>query len=387
MSATEAQFRSLGRALAAVWMIVLILLAGVTAVRSLGHKHAESDYRSKLQAAHRHALVYQIIAGQRDSDSADTSVTLAYDLRKVLGPTDPQARSLPFDIVHFDGNNNSYGGITKQLGYNPFAGNGQGCSECGPLSASFKAKLLLIKRGQVGTVIEQETPSAPPAAHTDIAGLSVIEILLLLYLLGSPVMFAAAWQLSMHHPQSRRFKRFGQLSWELDGDNTGQKAAIMAMAPTLFGPYKLYQRLHPGDTYTPGAARRKNEVLDQVRAIEGYESDIQDSNVRRLLTSICDNVRTLLERVEESSPTTLLSIAGNLKANLANLEAVIKQYIDIEQNPKYHDEPVRQLHEYQGALRSLDEQLLSHIRKVESGETLEVGIAAKMLQAAQYKSL
>lgn len=87
------------------------------------------------------------------SNSPSVENRLARDLAVRLGPVQPGVNELPDEIVDFRGSSNAYGGITEEIGFNPFTN--QGCDECGPLNDEALNSLLLIKQDRLGLVVDE----------------------------------------------------------------------------------------------------------------------------------------------------------------------------------------------------------------------------------------
>jgi hypothetical protein len=116
-----------------------------------GANHASSFHHQRAVAAER-VHFWQMVDGSETSATGNVAeANLAIDLRKALGPHNPEA-NLPKSITGFYGDSDLYGPARSALGFNPFTG------ASGPLTSPVKSKLLLIKRGQIQSVIASEQP-------------------------------------------------------------------------------------------------------------------------------------------------------------------------------------------------------------------------------------
>lgn len=111
------------------------------------------------------AEFWRVVSGQQVGRIGNTAQALANDLAREMGPITPEANALPAGIESFHARSNTaYGGITGEMGVNPFTNDR--CTECGPLTDSFKAQLLIVKQGQVNVLIAQANQTAADAAWT-----------------------------------------------------------------------------------------------------------------------------------------------------------------------------------------------------------------------------
>ena len=124
---------------------VLLLTTAVS-----GAHHANS-YRHQQEVATERIHFWQMVDGEETALHNVAEAQLASDLRKALGAHNSDAK-LPAAIINFYGDSDIYGPARSELGFNPFTG------ASGPLTSSMKAKLLLIKRGQLQSVVASEEP-------------------------------------------------------------------------------------------------------------------------------------------------------------------------------------------------------------------------------------
>jgi hypothetical protein len=174
----------------------------------------------------------------------------AVDLRDYVGPVEPGAKQLPAVVNDFRGTTNKYGGITRELGFNPFDSSGSTCTECGPLTTVVKAKLLLIKQGHVEQLIADETPADPGSVQLFALDHPVVTIILL-WLVGGVILLWGSYLLL----PARNRPRLLTLSWDLDGPARQDKITIMFMAPAWF----LYAY--------PASKRREERIQQQIEEI------------------------------------------------------------------------------------------------------------------------
>lgn len=113
---------------------------------------------NQIQQAHARQHFWAVVAGRDAPDEFTVANKLGSDLRLLVGPVDGNATRLPPPLTSFRGDPNAYGGITDEIGVDPFVSGG-GCNECGPLTGYMQAGLLDVKRGHVDEVIAAAKPS------------------------------------------------------------------------------------------------------------------------------------------------------------------------------------------------------------------------------------
>jgi hypothetical protein len=226
---------------------IIAITATATLCLTLGRGVAQSiekhENTQAIEAAAKRAHFWRVIAGKEAPGAPTVENRLAKDLKSRLGPVTADASELPNSIHRFRGSSNAYGGISDAIGMDPFDESGLACNECGPLDANTKAKLLLIKQGQVDQVIVSDQPETIPAGYTLTPfGWSGLTTGLLLWALGGPLVLLGAhrWA-SASTNNGYNLRRFGDLSWKLDGEADGAKLTSMALAPTFFAFYLPYR--------------------------------------------------------------------------------------------------------------------------------------------------
>lgn len=130
--------------IAATIVLIVFLVAGtvVNSVYSSGYSHDQ-------QVAATRAHFWLVVGGQDQGDQPTAADRLAKDLHEL-----PRSQ-----IRSFRGNSNTYGGVSIDLGEDPFTGF---CGhECGPLTNEMVAKTRDARSGRASRVIASEVPEAP----------------------------------------------------------------------------------------------------------------------------------------------------------------------------------------------------------------------------------
>lgn len=124
------------------WLIAGVLLftwSGIAAGRNAAEKDRVKDESAQIE---KREHFYRVIAGELPGSEPGPANKLARDLRDL--PED--------EIDSFTGDSNRYGGITDDLGFDPF--NGLDCHECGPLDRSVVDDVEEIKNGDLDEVMD-----------------------------------------------------------------------------------------------------------------------------------------------------------------------------------------------------------------------------------------
>lgn len=110
---------------------------------------------------------YLVVAGRLSGVEPGPANKLARDLRDLNVPEGDDYESA---VSRFRGDSNRYGGITRDLGFDPFEG--PNCSECGPLDVAVQDTLVVIKGSAAGIneviedieagIVDDEPLSGPP---------------------------------------------------------------------------------------------------------------------------------------------------------------------------------------------------------------------------------
>lgn len=151
---------------AVAWIAAAALLATWSGVAA-GHNAQTSDrYDHQTAQLAKREHFYRVIAGKDSGEDPGPANRLARDLRDLSED----------EVYNFEGDTNRYGGITEELGFDPFSGSR--CDECGPLDNKLERDIALIKEGKLDAALQLH--AVQPASHMD----------------GAPVFIWVLWLLS-----------------------------------------------------------------------------------------------------------------------------------------------------------------------------------------------
>jgi hypothetical protein len=142
----------------------LVLTGAVGGALSLMQALRDRARHRDAADANAQNVFWAIVAGRSSGvTGSGPGFRLARDLNTLLGPIGSGQTTLPAAILSFRGNENSYGGVSKALGFEPFDETGQSCHDCGPLSQEMLRDLLLVKTGQDFRLLQDTTVQPGPA--------------------------------------------------------------------------------------------------------------------------------------------------------------------------------------------------------------------------------
>lgn len=128
---------------AAIWALaggLLLAWFGFAAGVNAGTEDQFSDDVAQMEKVEH---FYRVVNGDLSGQEPGPVNKLARDLRELSADR----------VLDFTGDSNRYGGITSDLGFDPF--NGVDCSECGQLDTQIVLDVLAIKEGELDSVLER----------------------------------------------------------------------------------------------------------------------------------------------------------------------------------------------------------------------------------------
>lgn len=194
------------RRVGSAWLVIgLILLVWTVAVAAANSSVRDRHHKQQRSFAAREHF-YRVIAGIAVDDQGGVLNKLGRDLRSLKTAK---------DVRDFRGTSNKYGGITLELGFDPF--DGVYCSECGPLDPDVQDDVVLVKQGGLANVLShRQVPSAK--LHHGPGWAAWIA-----WLLTFPLMYGASWfagSLSRSHRygnMQEEMRLIGKLDKALEG--------------------------------------------------------------------------------------------------------------------------------------------------------------------------
>jgi hypothetical protein len=139
------------------------------------------------------------------------------------------------------------------------------------------------------------------------------------------------------------------------------------------------------DTYTFEVARNEPGIYRNLRIIQSKIGNIKDRAVVQTLSDICKNTPALLDRTKKNQPNDMLSAVTMINQWLETLTGTLDQYIDVQDNPNFHESPGVRLEKAKNAFIGVNAMFLNSIRLLEKGENVKFDVALKMMDASRYQ--
>lgn len=154
-----------GLKLSVPWGVLAMVLSAWAIFAGVSSHNENARANEQRAAAAKVEHFYLVVAGQLSGAEPGPANKLARDLREL---TVPSGDTYEATLSRFRGDSNRYGGVTRELGFDPFEG--PNCSECGPLDVAVQENVVVIHNGGIDTVIEEieagivddEPMSGPP---------------------------------------------------------------------------------------------------------------------------------------------------------------------------------------------------------------------------------
>ena len=141
------------------------------------------------------------------------------------------------------------------------------------------------------------------------------------------------------------------------------------------------------DAYSVQAETELFGIRRQADRITDYARRIEKTDTAQLLRQTHDDLIVLLDTLEKKNPNARLSAATVLNGHMENLLRVLDQYVDIEQRPRFFDNPDGKKQQAEEGIKSFDTFLINSVKLLEQGDNIGFEAALKMLQPMQYTAL
>lgn len=136
---------------AVIWASAGALLLAWSGLAAGVNAGSDDNYDERRQIALKQQQFWSIVAGEQGAPVG------------VFGKLASDLRDLEIEkLGGFRGDSNRYGGISEELGFDPF--NGTNCSECGPLDQEVINTVVDVKSGRLGVVLTDLQPEEPDTA-------------------------------------------------------------------------------------------------------------------------------------------------------------------------------------------------------------------------------
>ena len=122
------------------------------------------------------------------------------------------------------------------------------------------------------------------------------------------------------------------------------------------------------------------KVRARLRSVNKLRSKVEDPIMKETLEKFCVDAEILLQKFEEKNPTSRITSATLLGANLVLIERdILPQYIELQSRPRYLRDIDLNLTKAENAIKRFHELLLSTISELESDDDMRFKAAIMLL--------
>jgi len=125
-------------------------------------------------------------------------------------------------------------------------------------------------------------------------------------------------------------------------------------------------------------------VRDVLRRIIDQTTQVRNADLRDTLAQICSDTDALFRR-RSSRGARANDDAVTFEQNLTGLERVVTKYIDVQDNPRFFEEPRELLRSGVDAIDGFGEYVLRSIQRDSREALTDYNVDAKILEATRYR--
>lgn len=127
-----------------------------------------------------------------------------------------------------------------------------------------------------------------------------------------------------------------------------------------------------------------NEVRDVLNQILKLRERITSREVRDILTLICQDTEAYFSRNSTREGVPLRDDAEVFEDHLESLRNVVERYIDVQDNPRYFEQPKQLMEQGEDALNGFMEFALNNVRRGSRKELTSYTVDTKILSAQRH---
>ncbi|HSX00744.1 MAG TPA: hypothetical protein VLF67_00755 [Candidatus Saccharimonas sp.] len=127
-----------------------------------------------------------------------------------------------------------------------------------------------------------------------------------------------------------------------------------------------------------------NQMHDELRDILALREHIADRSLRDLITQMVKDTQEVFTRLGVNSPSEVSTATVTFETHLQNVRDVLKQYIDVQNNPRYYESPSRALADGREAIEGFAEYVLASARRAGRSQLTMFNVNTKILSAQRY---
>lgn len=127
-----------------------------------------------------------------------------------------------------------------------------------------------------------------------------------------------------------------------------------------------------------------NTVRNELEKIYGFRSQVNDSHIREVISTICSDTEAFFQRSKVSENDTSKE-AAEFAGPLRSVCAILERYIDVQDNPRYYEDPAQVLKAGDEAIEAFASFVLKSIQDNSSAALMNFKVDAKILSASRYR--
>lgn len=124
-----------------------------------------------------------------------------------------------------------------------------------------------------------------------------------------------------------------------------------------------------------------DRVRDQLRKLLAEGQKVEDSDVRLLVTQIANDVEAYFRRTKDADERDRDAFVGHL----SSLNSVLEKYIDVQDNPRYFEDPAQLLLSGKKAFEDFSYFVLETVRREGRRSLMDYSVDTDILSAQRYR--
>ncbi len=129
--------------------------------------------------------------------------------------------------------------------------------------------------------------------------------------------------------------------------------------------------------------RSPSNVRDELQKIYNQREEINNYSLQETVDSMCRDTEAFFKRSKRSSDHDTTAEALGFARQLGSVRQVIDRYIDVQENPRYYENPEKALQDGQEAIEAFAEFVLKAVQRNSAAELINL-VDTKILKATRY---
>jgi hypothetical protein len=128
-----------------------------------------------------------------------------------------------------------------------------------------------------------------------------------------------------------------------------------------------------------------SRLQDELRDILARRSKIQDPALRETITQMVRDTEVVFRRLRaNATPVTVETTSASFEGYLQSVLSVLDQYIDVQENTRYYDNPQGALADGRDAINGFAEYVLNSAKRAGRQDLTQFRVNTKILSAQKY---